>query len=674
MPHQSHLLSWFLSFRKNPPVRCFSSISPSWIAVLVALLLSNPQAYSQKGEWEWVSGNRTLPNNCGPSLGDCGRGGVYGHAGVTEPRSLPGGRSQAATWVDSKGRLWMFGGYGFDSTGRQGFLNDLWVYDPSTGEWTWMSGSNKAGQAAVYGKQGIPARSNTPGGGTGSTWTDPDGNHWLYDSPDLWEFNPATRQWTWIGNVLKCPANERQAARCPGDRAPAASWIDRYGNLWIFGGTGEDQVGAQGYLNDLWRYDVANKQWMMMAGSLRYEYIPSPVSINPNKGVYGTCGNPGVFNADYSPGSRIGSYSWSDAKGHLWLFGGMGFDCSAYDPDDTFGNLNDLWEFDPGTRRWAYMGGSPWSDENAVVESYGSMGAASAQNLPGQRNSGMSWTSGDGYLWLYGGAGDATGGSGYLNDLWVLNPVVREWEWVNGSDKSMSAFTATWGTKGVASPAGNPGPRTESSTWTDAQGNLWLFGGSGANVNGTGIVGMYNDLWRFTPQNPTTWPAATPTFSIAPGNYNTAQTLRIYDITPGSAIYYTTNGKAPTTRSPKYTGKFSVTDSETVNAIAAAPGYNTSATLTGAFNILKPQTIDWPRITGTYAVGTMLNLQATASSGLPVTFTSEFSDYHNVCSVSGNTVSFLYAGTCFLYANQGGNDIYQAAPGLVQSVTVAKSQ
>ncbi|KAA6457651.1 hypothetical protein DYQ86_22705, partial [Acidobacteria bacterium AB60] len=36
--------------------------------------------------------------------------------------------------------------------------------------------------------------------------------------------------------------------------------------------------------------------------------------------------------------------------------------------------------------------------------------------------------------------------------------------------------------------------------------------------------------------------AATPTFSVAPGSYPSAQTITITDTTPGATIYYTTDG------------------------------------------------------------------------------------------------------------------------------------
>jgi hypothetical protein len=31
-----------------------------------------------------------------------------------------------SSWIDSSGNLWLFGGYGYDSTGALGYLNDMW--------------------------------------------------------------------------------------------------------------------------------------------------------------------------------------------------------------------------------------------------------------------------------------------------------------------------------------------------------------------------------------------------------------------------------------------------------------------------------------------------------------------------------------------------------------------
>jgi len=81
---------------------------------------------------------------------------------------------------------------------------------------------------------------------------------------------------------------------------------------------------------------------------------------------------------------------------------------------------------------------------------------------------------------------------------------------------------------------------------------------------------------------------ATPAFSLAPGSYTFAQPVAITDITPGAIIYYTTNGSTPTTSSTKYTGPISVAATETLEAIAVATGYTSSADATASYTIGYP--------------------------------------------------------------------------------------
>ena len=84
-------------------------------------------------EWTWVSGSSTVPGN---------QKGIYGTQGVAAADNVPGGRSGAVSWIDSSNNLWLFGGSGYDSTGNIRPLSDVWEYDPSTKQWTWVSGSN----------------------------------------------------------------------------------------------------------------------------------------------------------------------------------------------------------------------------------------------------------------------------------------------------------------------------------------------------------------------------------------------------------------------------------------------------------------------------------------------------------------------------------------------------
>jgi hypothetical protein len=77
---------------------------------------------------------------------------------------------------------------------------------------------------------------------------------------------------------------------------------------------------------------------------------------------------------------------------------------------------------------------------------------------------------------------------------------------------------------------------------------------------------------------------AQPTFSPAAGSYTSSQSVTISGPS-GATIYYTTNGKPPTTASSVYSGPITVSSNEVVQAIAVASGYTTSEPVQGNYQV-----------------------------------------------------------------------------------------
>jgi N-acetylneuraminic acid mutarotase len=601
----------------------------SAVAIAAYSIGSNPPA-----EWAWMGGTNTVPPGCS-SADTCGIPGWYGTLGTPAAANVPGSRASlvapfnnfgnyllpagsAATWSDHAGNLWLFGGHGSDSAGKSGYLNDLWEFNPSSAEWTWMAGSNtiptcgsagSCGQAGTYGALGTPSSKNSPGARiNGATWTDANGNLWLFGGfgfdangtlgflNDLWKFESSSDQWIWLGgsNSLSCTAcgmpgtygnfTVPAQGNMPGARTESLTWTDTNGNFWMFGGFGVDNLGLECYLDDLWEYNASTNQWAWMDGH--------PTCYGFTVGYQGIYGEVGVPAAGNLPSSYTQSSTWTDSAGHLWLFGGIGEDDTGAGSD-----LNDMWEFYPSLDEWAFTstssGGAPGGSTTSV---YGTKGSFSPSNVPGQRSASASWTDSRGNFWVLGGVGlvnEYPVTLGWLNDLWEFKPSLNQWAWMGGS---ISAPSGTWGatgqygTLGTPAPVNTPGGRESGAAWTDANGNLWLFGG--AAVDGNGTQGSLNDLWEYDlagspPVRPPS-PAPTPAFSPAAGSYNSAQTVTISDQTAGATIYYTTNGTTPNANSPIYSAPIPVPTSETVEAVSVASGDAVSATAAATYTINLP--------------------------------------------------------------------------------------
>jgi hypothetical protein len=133
---------------------------------------------------------------------------------------------------------------------------------------------------------------------------------------------------------------------------------------------------------------------------------------------------------------------------------------------------------------------------------YGTLGSGvscssgASCTVPGARWGGVTWTDASGNLWMFGGQGV----NGLLNDIWEFDitsgPCAYDvttgtgiftnckWIWQGGSQFANQPTTTTF-----------PGARWGAASYTDASGNLWLFGGQGYDSSGN--IGLLNDLWKY---------------------------------------------------------------------------------------------------------------------------------------------------------------------------------
>jgi N-acetylneuraminic acid mutarotase len=509
-------------------------------------------AAAQGGDWTWISGSSTAPTFQPASGYYPGQAGVYGTLGVAAAGNIPGGRMGAVGWTDSSNNLWLFGGIGYDSNGCVGYLNDLWKFDPSKNQWTWVSGTSliipKApiigttgtnpgqgfacgGTWGSYGTIGVAAAGSVPGGRSGASgWIDSSGNLWVfggvgYDSygflnpmNDLWEFNPSTSEWTWVtGSDLTgqmavgptCGSWGTPATNSPGGDGYATSWTDSKGNFWLL---------SSGNGSPLWEFNPSTTEWTLVSGFCLYPGAGTPQQVS-----YGIQGQAADTN---QPGGRIAAVAWTDLNGNQWMMGGDGWDANT-----KKGILNDLWMFNPGTSEWTWTSGtSTLPTTNAPV--YGTQGTPSTGNFPGQVVGASAWTDSSGNLWLLSAA-----------TLWEFNPTAKAWTWVGGSDATWQlgenpptfyfvpaaiSLEADWplpgpggvyGTLGQAAEANMPGARQFATTWTDHNGNLWLFGGLG--YDSTGATTQLNDLWKYVPPPTFTVAASQPTLTVSSNGQGT---------------------------------------------------------------------------------------------------------------------------------------------------------
>ncbi len=490
---------------------------------LLPLLLFVAQVATAQDQWTWISGVKAVNINR-----------TYGTQGVAHPSNNPGGRVGMAFWRDRQGNFWIFGGKGNGGNTGNGVLNDLWKYNPSTNQWTWVAGDKNTQANGTYQSKGAPSPVNKPGARQNAvSWTDNKGNFWLFGGlgmpsikagggnggngngnnggnggnnggngnggngnngdgddddddddgddavvaeeegllNDLWMYSPATGEWTFVSGTDKQNQSGRygtlrqaSGSNYPGGRYSASGWQDTNGNLWLFAGRGYSSRNEISLLDDVWKYSPSANNWTWMKGDKSGRATPR----------YGQKGN---FDNSNTPGGTHGCISWTDNKGNFWLFGGG-------TTTDLFG---DLWRYDHQNNRWAWISGT--NTRNPKPQ-FTNRGVPDPDATPGARTLSAAWADAAGDLWLFGGNGyGGDVGSNPLNDLWKYSVAANGWAFMKG-DVSINP-NPVYGDKGVAAPDNNPGGTASPAFWKDQQGDFWLFGGRSR-------AGYLNQIWKLS--------------------------------------------------------------------------------------------------------------------------------------------------------------------------------
>jgi Chitobiase/beta-hexosaminidase C-terminal domain/Bacterial Ig domain len=165
-------------------------------------------------------------------------------------------------------------------------------------------------------------------------------------------------------------------------------------------------------------------------------------------------------------------------------------------------------------------------------------------------------------------------------------------------------------------------------------------------ANGKVYVGGRNaiSIYGLLSKGPLT---ATPDFTLPTGTYSGPQTVTITDSTPDASIYFTTNGQPASTGSTLYSGPIQVTASETLEAVAIAPGYSQSSEEVASYTINNGPACSVPTNPGVHVCGPVngstVSSPVTAQAAATVTGTISrmevFADGINKYTTYGTTLT-----------------------------------
>ena len=338
-----------------------------------------------QGAWDasrkrmvFFGGNQAVPINCAPGATDfVGRTWAWEDAcdGFVKIDTVdaPTKRGRYAAALDeANGRLVLHGGrFRQGDSGDYTLRKDTWAFDFATDSWSKLDGGNKGptprfdhGGAVIDGKLWLFGGNDSPNGAV------------FTPTNDTWSFDLATQTWTEESTTGSPPRRLYHVAATDGKRLFFYGGGDEnalfgggfYGDLWaldtttlewteLHSGSGDAPLeriwsslaydgandrlilfgghdgGELGNNNELWQFNLKNKNWRMLTQGDTY-----------NRPAYGVCDFPADFtNVDPNSPERRAAAAWTLTDDNRFMVFGGKTDC---------GNANDVWALDLDTEVW----------------------------------------------------------------------------------------------------------------------------------------------------------------------------------------------------------------------------------------------------------------------------------------------------------------------------------
>jgi hypothetical protein len=255
------------------------------------------------------------------------------------------------------------------------------------------------------------------------------------------------------------------------------------------------------------------------------------------------------------------------------------------------------------------------------------------------------------------------------------------------------SVTAGQGATFTAAATGDPVPTVQwqvstdgGVTWTPVAGattGTLTLPATTPTQSGSQYEAVFTNLLGSTTSNPATLTVTpivqTITFTApAPGTVGGTATLSATGGASGSPVVFSLDatsgaGVCSLSGTNDSSVKYLAAGSCVIDANQAVLGnYGAAPTVTQSVTVsLVPQTITFAVLAAETMAQTPVTVAATATSALPVTFTTSTPTVCTSGGTHGVTITLLEAGTCSVVANQAGNGTYGAAPAVTQSVTVS---